>query len=105
MGDEEEEYRGPATAVIDGREAAVRVHLAGHFDPLTGGYRWVGRIAANPEVTACFETGRRSVLIRTPDGAAEGVLAEPDVWGGHPVSGAGRPPFPVPEVLAEDLED
>ncbi|WP_116244216.1 DUF4873 domain-containing protein [Nocardiopsis sp. FIRDI 009] len=109
FGDEEEEYRGPVTIVLteDGSEegSAVEVdaHLAGHFSPLTGDYRWKGRLSAHPGVTAAFESGVRTVRVRTPDGH-EGVgdLDEPNLWGGHPISGAGTPPFPVPDVTLDD---
>jgi hypothetical protein len=101
MGDDEEEYRGPAVVVVGGTEVEVEVevHVAGHFDPLTGAYRWTGRIAADPAVSAARAAGTTAVRIRTPGGhEGEGVLGDPNLWGGHPVSGTGRPPFPVPEV-------
>ncbi|MGI5120661.1 DUF4873 domain-containing protein [Marinactinospora thermotolerans] len=104
MGDEEEEYRGPVTVVVDEREIAAEAHLAGHFDPLTGGYRWVGRLAPNSEVSEWYAAGKaRTVVLRTPEGhEGHGRLGDPNVWGGHPVSGSGRPPFAVPEVFADE---
>ncbi|MEY9215506.1 DUF4873 domain-containing protein [Thermobifida halotolerans] len=103
-GDGEEEYRGPVTVVVDGAEVFVDAHLAGHFDPLTGTYRWVGRLAPAPEVSARFAAGRRAVLLRTPDGhEGRGELLEADLWGGHRVRGSGRPPFAVPELRADEL--
>lgn len=108
FGDEEEEYRGPVTVVLtggDGREAAVevRAHLAGHFSPLTGDYRWRGRLSPSQEVTEAFHDGRRTVVLRTPDGfEGTATLDAPNLWGGHPVSGAGTPPFAVPRVDIDD---
>lgn len=111
--DDEEEYRGEVALTplgADGEPAAepvaARCHVAGHFSPLTGDYRWSGRLSASPGVTAAYEDGVRTVLIRTPAGD-EGVatLAGPDLWGGHPVSGVGTPPYPVPSIDLGDLLD
>ena len=104
MGDDEEEYHGPVTAVIGDAEITVTAHLAGHFDPLSGGYRWTGRLVADPEVDRLFAQGRRAVLLRTPEGhEGRGELAEVNVWGGYRVRGSGRPPFAVPELGVEAL--
>ncbi|WP_017570050.1 DUF4873 domain-containing protein [Nocardiopsis halotolerans] len=116
FGDEEEEYRGTVTVVLPGGDgsdgdrekdggAAVRIdaHLAGHFSPLTGDYRWRGRLSPSPEVTEAFQKGVRTVVVRTPDGfEGTGTLDEPNLWGGHPVNGAGSPPFAVPRVEIDD---
>lgn len=99
------------TADAEGTEdegVAVRVqaHLAGHFSPLTGDYRWRGRLSPSPEVTAAFRAGARTVVVRTPDGfEGTGVLDEPNLWGGHPVNGAGSPPFAVPHVDIDASDD
>jgi hypothetical protein len=118
FGDGEEEYRGAVTVVLPGTGDAadggaeragdaadggvcvrVQAHLAGHFSPLTGDYRWRGRLSPSPEVTEAFRSGVRTVVVRTPDGfEGTGVLDEPNLWGGHPVNGAGAPPFAVPHV-------
>lgn len=113
FGDEEEEYRGTVTVVLPGREggeggASVEVdaHLAGHFSPLTGDYRWRGRLSPSPEVSAAFEGGVRAVVVRTPDGfEGAGDLGDANLWGGHPVHGAGSPPFAVPRIDVGDLDD
>ncbi|ASU82843.1 DUF4873 domain-containing protein [Nocardiopsis gilva YIM 90087] len=108
MGDEEEEYRGAVTLLIlsEGGEpatVALDAHLAGHFDPLTGAYRWVGRLSPDPAVTSAFEQGRTEVVVRAADGReGRGSLGEPNVWGGHTVTGTGTPPFAVPEVDPDD---
>ncbi|WP_046470422.1 DUF4873 domain-containing protein [Allosalinactinospora lopnorensis] len=100
---EEEGYRGPLTVVAGGVRTTVEGHMAGHFDPLTGEYRWVGRLSPDSAVARAFEEGRTAVLLRTPGGhEGSGVLAGPNVWGGHTVSGSGRPPFALPRVAPEE---
>ena len=107
FGDEEEEYKGTVQIVLphEGDEEVepvtveVRAHLAGHFSPLTGDYRWKGRLSAGDAITEAYENGVRDVLVRTPDGhEAAGRLEAPNLWGGHPVHGTGTPPFSVPHV-------
>ncbi|MFV2197667.1 DUF4873 domain-containing protein [Nocardiopsis sp. LOL_012] len=106
--DEEEGYRGPVTIAPVGETgtgAALEVdaHLAGHFSPLTGDYRWRGRLSAHPGVSEAFDRGARTVLVRTPHGhEGTGDLGEPNLWGGHPVTGAGTPPFAVPDITLDD---
>ncbi|GHD21130.1 DUF4873 domain-containing protein [Nocardiopsis kunsanensis] len=105
--DGEEEYRGVVTVLLSGGEqegtADVRAHIAGHFSPHTGDYRWKGRLSASDEITAAYENGVREVVVRTPEGhEGTGTLDAPNLWGGHPVSGAGTPPFAVPEVELDD---
>jgi hypothetical protein len=126
--DEEEEYRGTATVLLlqepsegdgagekggaedsgpEGGELAegfeVQAHLAGHFSPLTGDYRWKGRLSAEPGITRAYENGARTVIVRTPDGhEGVGTLDGPNLWGGHPVNGSGAPPFAVPQIELGD---
>lgn len=100
--DVDEEYDGPASALLGEEEVAVRVHLSGHFDPLAGGYRWAGRLDPDPRITDLIARGHRRVVIKTPDGhEGTGTVRERNVWGGHRITGSGRPPFSVPEVSAE----
>ncbi|KOX24261.1 DUF4873 domain-containing protein [Nocardiopsis sp. NRRL B-16309] len=81
----------------------VQAHLAGHFSPLTGDYRWRGRLSASEAITAAFRDGVRTVVVRTPDGfEGDGVLDDPNLWGGHPVRGTGTPPFAVPRIEIDD---
>lgn len=122
--DEEEEYRGTVTVLLPqepsegdsrggsgaaensaaaGAEPAesfeVQAHIAGHFSPLTGDYRWKGRLSAEPGITRAYEHGARTVIVRTPDGhEGVGTLDGPNLWGGHPVNGSGTPPFAVPQI-------
>lgn len=104
--DDEEEYQGTVT-VLFSEEATegieVQAHLSGHFSPLTGDYRWTGRLSTNPDVTKAYEDGVRTVVVRTPDGhEGAGTLGGPNPWGGHPVNGAGTPPFAVPHIVLDD---
>src|SRR5690606_27986518 len=77
-GDDEEEYEGPLTLVFgDDPPVEAEAHIAGHFDPLTGDYRWIGRISASPGVAAEYQAGNTAVLVRTADGhEASGTLTE-----------------------------
>lgn len=94
--DIDETHRSPAVLSVDGAEINVEVHLAGHIQPIDGSYRWYGRIAANPEVTALHRAGRTTVSVRLPGGSArEGRLTELDPWGNARVTGTGHPPFPL----------
>jgi cation diffusion facilitator CzcD-associated flavoprotein CzcO len=94
--DIDETHRSPAVLSVDGTEIDVEVHLAGHIQPIDGSYRWYGRIAANPEVTALHRAGRTTVSVRLPGGAArQGRLTELDPWGNARVTGTGHPPFPL----------
>ncbi|WP_435105436.1 DUF4873 domain-containing protein [Nocardiopsis synnemataformans] len=97
---------GTEGAADEGVAVQVQAHLAGHFSPLTGDYRWRGRLSPSPEVTEAFRGGVRTVVVRTPDGfEGTGVLDEPNLWGGHPVNGAGSPPFAVPHVDIDESDD
>ncbi|WP_223838724.1 DUF4873 domain-containing protein [Nocardiopsis deserti] len=97
---------GTEGAADEGVPVQVQAHLAGHFSPLTGDYRWRGRLSPSPEVTEAFRGGVRTVVVRTPDGfEGTGVLDEPNLWGGHPVNGAGSPPFAVPRVDIDEPDD
>ncbi len=112
--DGEEEYRGTVTVVLPGDDSVegpgeqveVRAHLAGNFSPLTGDYRWRGRLSSSTRVSAAFREGVRTVVVRTPEGfEGTGILEEPNLWGGHPVSGTGSPPFAVPLVDIDESGD
>lgn len=106
--DHEEEYRGTVSVFRpDAPENSIQVaaHLAGHFSPLSGGYRWTGRLSANPDISKAYQDGVRRVTIRNPAGQeGQAVLGPPNPWGGHPVNGEGRPPFALPS-LSMDGED
>ena len=92
---DEDGYTGPAELIDGDTVLAVRVILAGHFDPISGKYSWYGRVVASPEVTALAENGARTVRLRTPHGEVETALTDVDPWGRPRVSGFGATPFEV----------
>jgi hypothetical protein len=93
---DEDGYQGPATLNVEDAELAVDVVLGGNFEPIDGKYHWYGRVQANDELAGLVGTRKTAATIRTPHGTAEGP------WGRYRITGAGRPPFPVPTTL-EDL--
>ena len=96
---DEDGYTGPAELISEGRSVAAQVRLAGHFDPISGRYSWYGRVSASPEVSELVATGRRPVLLRTPQGEAETRLSDVDPWGRPRVDGFGAAPFTVTTTL------
>ena len=94
-------YEGPAELVVDGRAVAVTVTLAGHLDPISGHYRWYGRVAATPEVTELAAAGARTVLLRTPHAEVGTKLTDVDPWGRPRVEGFGAAPFPVLDTVPD----
>ena len=93
--EEPEGYEGHAVAVIDDAAHEVELTLSGHFEPISGGYVWYGRVRGLPETP----TGTLLVLRVTEDDGevAEGRarVTERDLWGHHLLSGVGAPPFPA----------
>ena len=99
----EDGYDGPAELVVAGREpVAVTVTLRGHFDPISGKYRWYGRVAASPEVADLVATGGRTVALRTPHAEVATSLSDVDPWGRPRVEGFGAAPFAVLDTVADD---
>jgi hypothetical protein len=96
MNSAEDEYRGPATVCAGDSEIDVEVVLRGYFQPIDGRFHWYGRVAANPRLDKLASGKRVRVLLRTPDGEAEGSVSEPDPWQRYRITGTGRPPFPLP---------
>jgi hypothetical protein len=88
-------YRGPAELIAGDTAVGVRVELAGHFEPISGKYRWYGRVSASPPVAALVERGPRAVRLRTPYGTVDTTLGDVDPWGRPRVSGFGAAPFEV----------
>lgn len=86
----ESDYEGPAVVAAADTEIEVRVVLRGYFQPIDGRFHWYGRISAD---TPLDQLPRGPVTLRTPEGAAEGQLSQPDVWQRFRISGTGRPPF------------
>lgn len=95
MEHEDDDYAGPATLLVDGTEIAVTVQLRGYFQPIDGYFHWYGRVAASEELSALVGSKKKQVTVRTPDGSADGQLAEPDPWRRYRVSGTSTPPFAV----------
>ncbi|HKT00266.1 MAG TPA: DUF4873 domain-containing protein [Rugosimonospora sp.] len=95
-GHDDDGYHGPATLVLDGRDFAVHATLAGVFQPLDGRYHWYGRLTAPEELVELLTGTRRTALLRTPDGSAEGRIGDADVWGRYRITGTSTPPFHVP---------
>ena len=94
MTDFEEEYRGPATLVVDGEPAAVEVRLSVRFEPVEGRYRWAGRTGPQEALLARVRAGVREAILRIEGGASVPVrLGDPDPWGGVRLTGVGRPPW------------
>ena len=92
-------YTGPAELISEGHSTPVGVKLAGHFDPISGRYSWYGRVSASPGVAELVAAGRRSVLLRTPQGEAQTTLSDVDPWGRPRVEGFGAAPFAVTSTL------
>jgi hypothetical protein len=91
----EDGYDGAAQLLVGDAEITVDVKLRGQFDPISGKYRWYGRVTGSPQVAELVANGARAVLVRTPHGQAETALSDVDPWGRPRVEGFGRPPFPV----------
>lgn len=89
---DDHDYRGPASLVTADTEISVEVVLRGYFQPIDGRYHWYGRISANTALDDLVRNNR-PVLLRTPEGEAEGFVSSPDVWRRLRISGTGRPPF------------
>jgi hypothetical protein len=101
---EDDGYTGPAELSDGADVVAVQVELAGHFEPISGHYRWYGRVAASPEVAALVASGARTVELRTPFAAVETTLSDVDPWGRPRVEGFGAAPFEVLDRLPEQAQ-
>lgn len=100
----EDGYTGPAE-FLDGQAVVpVQVTLAGYFDPISGKYRWYGRVTASPAVADLVENGSRTVVLRTPHAQAETALTDVDPWGRPRVEGFGAAPFRVLDTLPADAQ-
>jgi Domain of unknown function (DUF4873) len=95
-------YDGPAELVHADGPTQVQVTLRGHFDPISGHYRWYGRVMASPEVAALVAAGGRAVRLRTPHAEVETRLTDVDPWGRPRVEGFGTAPFAVLDDLPDD---
>jgi hypothetical protein len=102
MTDREDGYDGPAELLAGDRVVPVSVTLAGHFEPISGHYRWYGRVAASPDVAALIAEGGRRMRLRTPHGEVETTLRDVDPWGRPRVEGFGAAPFEVVGALPDE---
>lgn len=96
-------YEGPAELLVEGRTVAVTVTLAGHLDPISGHFRWYGRVAASPEVADLLARGARAVVLRTPHAEVDTTLTDVDPWGRPRVEGVGQAPFPVLDIVPGEV--
>lgn len=94
-------YDGPADLIDGENVVAVTVTLRGHFDPISGSYRWYGRVAAGPEGASLLATGVRQVVLRTPHAEVPTTLSDVDPWGRPRVEGFGVAPFEVLDTIAD----
>jgi hypothetical protein len=94
-------YDGPAE-LLDGEHVVpVTVTLSGHFDPISGKYRWYGRVGASAEVAALVGGGARKVVLRTPHAEVDTTLTDVDPWGRPRVEGLGATPFAVLDTVSD----
>lgn len=88
-------YTGPALVTVGGGPAlTLEVQLAGHFEPISGRYRWQGRVRGLTEALGAADPPApgTELEIETPQGAGTARVTAVDLWGGHLVrSLAGRP--------------
>ena len=100
---DEEEYRGPATLLLDDGPVAVEVRMSAHFEPIEGRFRWAGRTNPVEDLRERVSGGLRKATIAIPGAPETAVrLSEPDPWGGVRITGAGTPPwFPVRKAATD----
>jgi hypothetical protein len=98
---DEDGYTGAAELLAGEDVVPVEVNLRGAFDPISGHYRWYGRVAAAPAVAALVENGARAVVLRTPHAEVETTLSDVDPWGRPRVEGFGAAPFRVLSEISD----
>ncbi|MFC4605225.1 DUF4873 domain-containing protein [Rhodococcus kronopolitis] len=88
-------YTGPALVTVgDGPVLALEVQLAGHFEPISGRYRWQGRVRGLTEALGAADPPApgTELEIETPEGTGTARVTAVDLWGSHLVrSVSGRP--------------
>jgi hypothetical protein len=92
-------YDGPAELLAGDTAVPVTVGLRGHFDPISGSYKWYGRVGADAQVAALVEAGNGKVVLRTAHADVPTTLSDVDPWGRFRVAGFGAAPFPVLDTL------
>ncbi|GAA4215517.1 DUF4873 domain-containing protein [Actinocatenispora rupis] len=88
-------YRGPVTLAVSGRTVEAQAELRGAVEPISGRYRWYGRLSADAEIAELAGVRTRGITLTTPYGSVTTTLADADPWGRYRVGGEGSPPFPV----------
>ncbi|BCJ31943.1 DUF4873 domain-containing protein [Actinocatenispora sera] len=88
-------YRGEVELGDGARSVRVGAELRGALEPISGAYRWYGRLAADPAITGLATSQARNLTLTTPYGSVTTTLTDADPWGRYRVGGTGRPPFPV----------
>ena len=88
-------YRGALTVRVEGATIEVDGEVHGFFQPIDGSFHWYGRLAPDEQIsTLVAERGRATIEIsagvRAPVPAR---LGERNPWGGHRITGVGRPPY------------
>ena len=91
--DDPEGYAGPAVFIAGDAQLDVEVRLGGGFQPIDGTFEWHGRLRVTGG--GAGPSGKLAGVLRTPHGAAAGVLGDRDLWGRCRVTGRGIPPFPL----------
>ncbi len=94
-GEDPEGYEGPAVAVVQGSEHDVELALSGHFEPISGGYVWYGRVRGLPETANGTVLALRVTENDGDEAEGQATVTERDLWGHHLLSGVGAPPFPA----------
>jgi hypothetical protein len=90
---DDDDYAGPATLLVNGRDLPVRVRLIAVHQPVDGRIHWAGRVGADPTLTELLGSSGADVELVTPEGRASGRIGEPDPWGRYRVTGVGCAPF------------
>lgn len=88
-------YRGEVELGDGARSVRVGAELRGVLEPISGAYRWYGRLAADAAVTELATARARNLTLTTPYGSVTTTLTDVDPWGRYRVGGAGTPPFPA----------
>ncbi|WIM85863.1 DUF4873 domain-containing protein [Candidatus Mycobacterium wuenschmannii] len=88
-------YEGPATLTANDTADQLRVALTGRVEPYDGQYHWQGTVfgpISNDLIKA------RSITITVGERSAPARITEQTAQGTYSISGAGDPPFPLPEL-------
>jgi hypothetical protein len=95
---DEDDYAGPATVEVAGRELAVWARMVAVFEPTDGQTHWSGRLNSDHTLHELLDGSSTEITLRTTDGRATGKIGDPDPWGRYRVTGTGHPPFPPAPV-------